>query len=795
MFKCDDEGKRIRLFCPISIPNASGYLWNDKMMLQMSCRGYATAQHMQPIASKYSYGQSLEATTFMQPEHHYHPSHPGRFFYIRVNGGSVFSLPYEPMRVPMPRWEFSQGLEDLSWHIEYENLQFDLCLQLGENDAVERWSLKVTNHQQSKALVQIFPCFSIGYASWMNQSADFEHGLNGILGRYITPYQKVADYYKNQSRFDNTVLLADSTVLSYEANLNEFIGEGGMHHPSALDNQSLSNSQALYQVPVAVLQHELVIDAEQNSSLNWIFAPVKNIEQAHKLKTKYLDQIKYTQTDFVKEPQYTVNTQDKNFDGFINTWLPRQIQYHCDANRLTLDPQTRNYLQDHMASVLINPKIAKQRFLFALAQQKSNGAMPDGILLSPDAELNYINQIPHSDHNVWLFVFIDTYLNHGNDLSILSENVRFSDSKHKFSVLMHLELAANYLYQQLDARGLSLIEQGDWCDPMNMVGKDGVGVSIWLSLASAYVFGLFAEIYSKLGDEDAAKTWILRKNALNQSVNQLAWDGDWYARGICDNGRLFGISQDKEGAIYLNPQTWAMLSDAASQEQLDRLLLAIEQYLDTPYGTAMLAPAYTAMDEDIGRITQKFPGTAENGSVYNHAACFYAFALVQKGYADKGFAVLRNMLVDESNIANKQQLPNFVPNYYRGAYHQFPTVAGRSSHLFNTGTCAWYLRCVVELIFGITSTQDTLTIKPCMPSSLGNSSITFKRFDSQITINCRCVNNIESLSITAPNLSVVDQTVRGFKTNRSYILEVLMPEVNNGPKKQAAAIDSTDEST
>ena len=31
---------------------------------------------------------------------------------------------------------------------------------------------------------------------------------------------------------------------------------------------------------------------------------------------------------------------------FVNHWLPRQVFYHGDTNRLTTDPQTRNYLQD-----------------------------------------------------------------------------------------------------------------------------------------------------------------------------------------------------------------------------------------------------------------------------------------------------------------------------------------------------------------------------------------------------------------------------------------------------------------
>ena len=104
----------------------------------------------------------------------------------------------------------------------------------------------------------------------------------------------------------------------------------------------------------------------------------------------------------------------------------------------------------------------------------------------------------------------------------------------------------------------------------------------------------------------------------------------------------------------------------------------------------MLAPSYTTMVDDIGRITQKHPGVSENGSVYNHAAIFYIYALYQDQQNNLAFELPS---LDTANITG--QLPVFVPNYYRGAFHQLPHQAGRSSHLFNTGTVSWLYRCVL----------------------------------------------------------------------------------------------------
>ena len=153
------------------------------------------------------------------------------------------------------------------------------------------------------------------------------------------------------------------------------------------------------------------------------------------------------------------------------------------------------------------------------------------------------------------------------------------------------------------------------------------------------------------------------------AVQRHLWDGEWFARGITDGGVAFGVRADVEGRIFLNPQSWAMLARVATDDQVRAMIAAIERELETPWGPMVLAPAYTAMREDIGRLTQKHPGCAENGSVYNHAASFYLAALYGVGEADRAWDALRRMLPvgSEEDCLRRGQLPVFVPNYYRGA--------------------------------------------------------------------------------------------------------------------------------
>jgi len=69
----------------------------------------------------------------------------------------------------------------------------------------------------------------------------------------------------------------------------------------------------------------------------------------------------------------------------------------------------------------IKPEITRRAFLTAMEQQEFSGAMPDGILIEEGAELKYINQVPHTDHCVWLPVCLKAYLDETNDYDFLAE--------------------------------------------------------------------------------------------------------------------------------------------------------------------------------------------------------------------------------------------------------------------------------------------------------------------------------------------------------------------------------------
>lgn len=785
MLSPTDNGERYELTSPTAMPRAAGFLWNQRMMIQVTCRGYAVAQFMQPEPAKYAYAPNLEAKTFMQPEQPYYAHHPGRFFYVKdEESGDIFSAPYEPVRAPLDVFTFSVGKSDIAWRVEYKDIALEIRLRLPTQDVVELWSLRVTNLSGRPRRISVYPYFPVGYMSWMNQSAEYRADLGGIVATCVTPYQKVADYFKNKNFKDKTFFLHEQLPVAWEAKQETFEGEGGLHNPSGLQQEQLAGGDARYETPAAILQYRLQLESDESRDYRFIFGPAFDDAEIAALRQKYLSAAAFSTcqqayAEYLAQGQgcLTIETPDAELNNFVNHWLPRQVFYHGDVNRLTTDPQTRNYLQDNMGMSYIKPAVTRSAFLHALSQQEASGAMPDGILLVEGAELKYINQIPHTDHCVWLPVCLKAYLDETNDYAILDEFVKEAQGETSLTVFERISNAMCWLLKARDARGLSFIAQGDWCDPMNMVGYKGKGVSGWLSVATAYALNLWADICDEQQQPVLAQEFRAAAQEVNQSVNQHLWDGDWFARGITDDNVVFGVSRDTEGRIFLNPQSWAILGGAADEAQRKKMLHAVEEQLETPYGVTMLAPAYTAMRDDVGRVTQKHPGSAENGSVYNHAAVFYIYSLYTIAEQDRAYRLLRQMIPgpDERDYLQRGQLPVFIPNYYRGAYHQYPRTAGRSSQLFNTGTVSWFYRSLVEGLFGLKGDRHGLGIAPQLPSHWGGVKVVREFRGARFEVEMKRQRGLGQLRVSVNDQRLDAPHIGNIEAGKTYRVEVLIP--------------------
>ena len=776
---------RFSLDSPTRVPLADAFLWNPRMILQMTCRGFASCQYLLQDTATYTRSPVLEAKTFRQPEQETYTHHPGRFFYCKdEETGALFSAPHEPVRAEPDHFLFSPGLSDIRWETEKSGIRIELSVFLPVHDSAELWEVRVFNRSNRKRSVSLYPYIPFGYMSWMNQGAAYSEEAGGIIASSVSPYQLLEDWPRIRALKDCVAFLHDRTPDSFETRRAFFEGEGGLSCPDSIREELLAKGTARYEQPAAILQYRMNLDPDESDVFRFLLAPVRDSGEALELRERYLSPDRFRSAREEAEafathcvPALHCETPDTHFNAFVNTWLPRQIRYHGLTNRLTSDPQTRNFLQDAMGMTWLDPAAAKESFRYALSRQNPEGSMPDGILLGDATEHAYINRVPHADHSLWLPVCLSAWLDETGDYTFLDEMIPGRDDKRTQTVHTRITRALTSLYSRRDRRDLLFIEQGDWCDPMNMVGPRGIGVSGWLTEAAAWAFSLWADITRSAGKARIANRFQKMSNRLAQAVNTVLWDGDWYARGITDEGTVFGTSGDREGRMFLNTQSWALLAGIADAKQKKAILNAVAANLDTPWGTQLFAPAYTSFREDVGRVSQKYPGAAENGSVYNHASIFWVYALFREGHTDRAWKTLRAMIPGPSHedLEKRGQLPVYIPNYYRGAWRQFPEVSGKSSRLFNTGTCAWLYRSLVEGLFGLSGCREGLRIHCNLPSDWTRTSLTRRFRGSTFNVEITRDPAVSRMMITFNGERLEGDVITGVSSGAVHAVSIVLP--------------------
>ena len=94
---------------------------------------------------------------------------------------------------------------------------------------------------------------------------------------------------------------------------------------------------------------------------------------------------------------------------------------------------------------------------------------------------------------------------------------------------------------------------------------------------------------------------------LGNLIQELCWDEDRFIRGFTESGETIGKRTDPEANMWLNPQSWAVISGLADEKQADCALQQVYDRLNTEYGAILMDPPY----HEHGMVPPIFPcGTA-----------------------------------------------------------------------------------------------------------------------------------------------------------------------------------------
>ena len=171
----------------------------------------------------------------------------------------------------------------------------------------------------------------------------------------------------------------------------------------------------------------------------------------------------------------------------------------------------------------------------------------------------------------------------------------------------HCRFAIEKSFKRFSPRGLPLIGEHDWNDGMNAVGSDwkekAFGGSIHVPSARAVPAS-----FNEAGDGVFADRCRDVMQSLKDAVNEYAWDGEWFIRATKDDGGKIGSKENEEGKIFLNAQTWAVISDITDSERKAIAMDSAGRILLKDFGALLLYPAFTKPAPDTGYITRYAPG-------------------------------------------------------------------------------------------------------------------------------------------------------------------------------------------
>jgi cellobiose phosphorylase len=330
---------------------------------------------------------------------------------------------------------------------------------------------------------------------------------------------------------------------------------------------------------------------------------------------------------------------------------------------------------------------------------------------------NPVDQKAYSDSALWLVFTLCSYLKESGDLDFLEESYPYFDEG-RDSVLKHVQKALDFLEANRGQHGLCLIKFGDWNDSLTAIGKEGRGESIWLSMAYAEALREMKDLYEELGKEAMATLMEDRYLSIREAVNRHAWDGHWYLRCFDDEGLPIGSASNKQGRIFLNAQSWALISGIATPERAEACIQSADELLATTMGYRLLAPTFMEPEDRIGRISCLEPGICENGTVYSHVNAWMVLGLLRAGKPDKAYEVFRQITPGYPSGANpdpKENMPPYIfANGYYGPDHRNNPY--QMEFTWITGSVAWFYNVLSREMLGVKPGYGGLRLEPRLPS-------------------------------------------------------------------------------
>jgi len=707
---------------------------------------------------------------------------PGRYVMVKdAATGKYWSLSWAPtidLNYDFYECRHGQGYTKIT--TEINDIRGEITYFVPTDTNAEIWRVKLTELSGQERNLEVYSFLELLMGNALNDQINqpndkhftdihFDKDLQAlvatrrywVLNKGVSVKQPNIDW-KYQIYFSQSL-----PISGFDSSLDTFIGRWRSEaNPVAVETGMMKNTEITAGDPVVALQSKINLAA--NSSINFAVTleiapkgespaltpnPSPKAGEGDKIieiVDNYFNNLKQKWDAHLSCVQ--VQTPDPAFNAMINVWNQYQAAVTFDMARnsgyyhggLLFGTGMRDRFQDILGVVMVDPARVRERLIKALNFQFKDGStLHNYFVLTNTGE-----RTNHSDTPLWIPFGIVEYLKETGDFSILEEVVTYHDDT-SGTVYEHLVRALDFAIANTGERGMPRIFTGDWNDTLDHVGAQGKGETTWGAFFLGYVLKKSLPVCEQQGDREALERFQKFYEHLRQVTNDICWDGEWYLRAFRDNGEPIGVAAATQGKIFLNAQSWAVISELAPQDRADRCMASSREHLATPFGMQIVAPSFTEIDDTVGLISRCVPGKKENGAVFNHASSWFVLASLLNGDTEFAWEIYRRMMPINSSQATDTKCDRFetepyvYPEYVTSPDHE---TQGQASHSWLTGTAVWMLRIGIDHILGFQPTFEGMIIDPKIPAAW--SGFTAQRKFRGKTLSLTVTNHCEVKQMT-----------------------------------------------
>jgi len=732
---------------------------------------------------------------------------PGRYVYLRDDeSGDYWSASWQPVGKPLDQYKSicRHGTGYTLLEAEYRDLRSDVCYYVPYGTDYEVWRVRITNNGEKARKISCF-----GFVEFTCESFYEQDQVNLQYTQFIT-----RTYFRdqlilqtinenclnavNESRVETRFFaIAGANVVSYCGDRAKFLGNYRDYgNPVSVENGKLDGTLNYNLNPCGALHTSF--DLESGKSAEFVFLLGQKSEaRAKELVSRYADTgIVEREIDDLKSYWHAkldnlkVATPDDNFNNMINTWN----SYQCfitfawsRAASLIYCGQRNGYgyrdtVQDIQGIIHLDPEMALEKIKFMISGQVSHGgALPlvkyshnPGHEDKPEDQ-SYRTGTGHptyrADDALWLFPTVWKYVAETGNTALLDEVIPYADSGED-TVFNHLKKAIDFSLNHLGIHGLPAGLHADWNDCLRLGAN---GVSVFVAMQLYYAFGIMIRFAKHRKDAAAEAQMTELKTRFGKIIEERCWDTDRFVRGITENDVVVGKPGDPEASVWLNPQSWSVISGFADEARGKAVLDLVYKELNTKYGARLMAPSYRRHAFD-GALALLFnPGTKENGAIFLQTQGWLVLAETLLGRGGRALEYyLESCPSAQNGIAEKRLLEPYVYSQFTESVDS--PFEGRSHVHWLTGTASTVMVGCVEGILGLRPDIDGLRLSPAVPASW--KSFTMEKVFRGCKLNIR-VNNPEGHESGCKKLTVNGTMAEGnfipasmLKTENEIVLEM-----------------------